>query len=78
MSPIKYYSTLGYYAVHIGHNGKPRAIASIGVFFTDNDQCNLSERLPGLRQTNNRAELFAVIRALEICDRNQDITINTD
>ncbi|CAG8527941.1 11746_t:CDS:2 [Scutellospora calospora] len=109
MLPIKYYSTLEYYAVHVGHNsglylfwnkckeqvhkypnamykkfdtkqynGKPRAIASIGVFFTDNDQCNLLERLPGLQQTNNRAELFAMIRALEICDKNQDITINTD
>ena len=30
------------------NNGKLGAIASVGVFFGDNDQCNLSERLPGL------------------------------
>ena len=48
-------------------NGSKNARAGIGVFWKDNDQKNLSEKLPG-EQTNNRAELYAVIRALEICE----------
>ncbi|KAF0342372.1 ribonuclease hi protein [Gigaspora margarita] len=82
-------STIGYYAVRIGHksgiymnwkksedyineenydeanilkvwtdgycenNGKKNALASIGVFFDDDDPRNLLERLPGVYQTNN-------------------------
>ncbi|CAG8806976.1 11606_t:CDS:2, partial [Racocetra persica] len=58
--------------------GKLNSIAGIGVFFADNDDRNLSERLPGEIQTNNRAELYAAIRALEIVDKQQDIILNTD
>ncbi|CAG8837849.1 8624_t:CDS:1, partial [Racocetra persica] len=58
--------------------GKLNSIAGVGVFFADNDDRNLSERLPGEIQTNNRAELYAAIRALEIVDKQQDIVINTD
>ncbi|CAG8658468.1 36103_t:CDS:2, partial [Racocetra persica] len=58
--------------------GKLNSIAGIGVFFADNNNRNLSERLPGEIQTNNRAKLYAVIRALEIVDEQQDIIINTD
>ncbi len=39
---------------------------------------NISESLPGLRQTNQRAELTAIFRALEIVPRNRDVTIVTD
>jgi len=48
------------------------------VFWGDNDSRNLSERLPG-DQTNNRAEIYAVIRALEVCkDRERMLEIMTD
>ncbi|OMJ07686.1 Ribonuclease H1 [Smittium culicis] len=46
-------------------NGKADSRAGIGVFFGDNDIRNVSERLNG-KQTNNRAELSGVIRALEM------------
>ncbi|CAG8818261.1 11695_t:CDS:2, partial [Racocetra persica] len=59
-------------------NGLSYAIGGIGVFFRDNDIRNLSERLPGERQTNNRAEIYTVIRALEICDKKENLIINTD
>jgi len=47
-------------------NGKHSAIAGVGVFFGDGDPRNVSEPLKGSMQTNNRAELTALIRALEI------------
>jgi ribonuclease HI len=40
------------------------ARAGLGVWFGHDDKRNLSERVPG-KQTNQRAELMAVIRALE-------------
>lgn len=39
---------------------------------------NLSEALPGVRQTNQRAELTAILRALDLVPRNRDVTIVTD
>jgi ribonuclease HI len=39
---------------------------------------NVSEALPGARQTNQRAELTAIIRALDVVPRNRDVTIVTD
>ncbi|KZT40281.1 RnaseH-domain-containing protein [Sistotremastrum suecicum HHB10207 ss-3] len=45
-------------------NGGPKARGGIGVWYGNNDPRNISERLPG-EQTNNRAELIALIRALE-------------
>ena len=39
---------------------------------------NLSEPLSGTRQTNQRAELTAIQRALEIAPRNRPVTIYTD
>lgn len=44
-------------------NGKRNAAAGIGVFWGPNHPLNVSERLPG-RQTNNRAEIYAAVRAL--------------
>ncbi|PPQ64341.1 hypothetical protein CVT26_002224 [Gymnopilus dilepis] len=45
-------------------NGKPGSIAGIGVWWGANDPRNLAERCPG-DQTNNRAELIAILRVLE-------------
>lgn len=39
---------------------------------------NVSEALKGTKQTNQRAELTAVLRALEIAPRHRDVTIYTD
>ncbi|CAG8697010.1 11204_t:CDS:2, partial [Scutellospora calospora] len=49
------------------------------VFWKKNDPKNLSKWLPGKEQTNNRAEIFAIIRALEICeDKRKKLEIMTD
>lgn len=50
-------------------NGKSGARAGWGVFFEDSDLHHLNEsrRLPGPAQTNNRAELMAIIRAIQLC-----------
>ncbi|CAG8520416.1 4181_t:CDS:2 [Cetraspora pellucida] len=61
------------------NNGKDGARAGIGVFWGNNHPRNLSERLPGYKQTNNRAEITAVIRALETCpDSELPLEIMTD
>lgn len=53
--------------------------AGIGVFFGDGDSRNLSEPLPvGQRQTNQRAEVVAVIRALETVQDSTPVHIYTD
>ena len=44
-----------------GRNAK----AGIGVYFGRSENRNISARLPGPNQTSNRAELFAVLKALE-------------
>lgn len=45
-------------------NGQVGSIAGIGVWWGHDDPRNLSERCPG-DQTNNRAELIAIVRILE-------------
>jgi ribonuclease HI len=42
------------------------ASAGIGAYFGKGDPRNLSESLPGSKQTNQRAELWAAIRALQV------------
>jgi len=60
-------------------NGTHRARAGIGVFWGPHDLKNLAERLPGSKQTNQRAELTAIIRALEHAPKDiQVLTIVTD
>ncbi|KAL9632811.1 MAG: hypothetical protein Q9164_005086 [Protoblastenia rupestris] len=59
-------------------NGTAGAFAGIGVYFGPNDKRNVSETLPGAKQTNQRAELTAILRALEIVPRNRDAAIITD
>ncbi|KXX77023.1 Ribonuclease H [Madurella mycetomatis] len=59
-------------------NGRSGASAGVGVFFGVNDPRNISERLEGPVQTNQRAELTAILRALEVADDTQDVEIRTD
>lgn len=44
-------------------NGKRRSRAGIGVYWGDNHPLNTSKRIAG-RQTNNRAEIYAAVHAL--------------
>ena len=46
------------------NNGKKSAKAGIGVYFGEGDPRNISERITG-KQTNNAAELTAILRAVE-------------
>ena len=46
--------------------------AGIGVVFPDFMGSNVSEKLPGENATNNRAELYAIIRGFEIVNRDID------
>ncbi|KAF6766757.1 ribonuclease H-like domain-containing protein, partial [Ephemerocybe angulata] len=45
-------------------NGQRGSVAGIGVWWGPNDARNIAERCPG-DQTNNRAELIAILRVLE-------------
>lgn len=54
------------------NNGKPGAIAGVGVYFGDGDARNVSEPLEGA-QTNQRAELKGAIRALEVLAADGDL-----
>ncbi|KAJ2412390.1 hypothetical protein H4218_005834 [Coemansia sp. IMI 209128] len=47
------------------NNGKRSARAGVGVYFGTGDPRNISEPLAGPRQTNQRAELMAVLQAIE-------------
>lgn len=50
------------------NNGKASAKAGIGVYFGDGDKRNVSRKIDGA-QTNNRAELLAIIEVFKIlCD----------
>lgn len=53
------------------------ASAGVGVYFGVDSPLNISEALPGTLQTNQRAELSAIIRALEIV-RDKDLLIISD
>ena len=52
--------------------------AGCGVFFGINDNRNCSFTLLGREQTNNRAELLAVITAMKIYDGNLEIRSDSD
>lgn len=66
------------------HNGSDKARAGIGVYFNKNNMIKIpsvSERLTTVKQTNNVAELTAILKALELCDSRsitQKILIYTD
>ncbi|KAL1887743.1 hypothetical protein Cpir12675_006431 [Ceratocystis pirilliformis] len=59
-------------------NGRVTAAAGVGVFFGYNDPKNVSARLAGEPQTNQRAELTAILFALQRVPHNQKILIITD
>ncbi|KAG2181248.1 hypothetical protein INT43_008831 [Umbelopsis isabellina] len=54
-------------------NGTAKAFAGVGVYFGPNDPRNVSEPLEG-KPTNQRAEIMAVIRAIERCDDDHSVT----
>ena len=62
-------------------NGKPYARAGYGIWFKENDPRNTSESYNG-KQTNNIAELLAIVKTLTILDKeiknNQPIHIYSD
>ncbi|KAG6856024.1 hypothetical protein H0H87_008341 [Tephrocybe sp. NHM501043] len=59
-------------------NGKPGSIAGVGVWWGENDPRNIAERCPG-EQTNNRAELIAIVRVLESTPKSKKpLLIKTD
>lgn len=59
-------------------NGKAGSRAGVGVYFGDADARNISERLEGEPQTNQRAELMAMLRALQVCPTNKAVKIVSD
>ena len=63
------------------NNGKENANAGIGIYFQDNDPRNVSKRITG-KQTNNRAELLAIIVAYFPIEKDihagKTIVIGTD
>ena len=66
------------------YNGSDKARAGIGVYFNKHNSIsipNISERLIYKKQTNNAAELMAILKCLEKCLEykiNQKIYIYTD
>ena len=63
------------------NNGKHNAIAGIGIFFQINDHRNVSKKIEG-KQTNNTAELLAIIETFPIIKNDilnkRNITIISD
>jgi ribonuclease HI len=63
------------------NNGKENAIAGIGIFFGTDDPRNLSQKIEG-KQTNNAAELTAIIKTYPIIEADvregKKIVIMTD
>ncbi|KAK0615265.1 ribonuclease H-like domain-containing protein, partial [Bombardia bombarda] len=59
-------------------NGKVGAAAGVGVYFGEGDMRNVSEPLDGEVQTNQRAELTGVLKALQILPTDQGVEIRTD
>jgi len=66
------------------NNGSQKARAGIGIHFSENNKISIpdiSERLIYKKQTNNAAELMAILKALEKCEEYkvyQKIYIYTD
>ncbi|XP_059151679.1 ribonuclease H1-like isoform X2 [Physella acuta] len=60
-------------------NGRCGARAGIGVFWAPDDPDNVSERLPG-RPTNNRAEIHAAVRAVQLAKKKgiKNLILHTD
>lgn len=54
------------------NNGRKNAEAGIGIYFGKDDPRNISERISG-KQTNNTAELKAIIKTLNMIQKDVDI-----
>lgn len=59
------------------NNGSGKARAGYGVYYGEGDPRNVSARLTG-KQTNNRAEMTAILTVLARVDPGQDLEIRTD
>lgn len=63
------------------NNGHKNAAAGIGIYFGDDDQRNVSAKIDG-KQSNNTAELSAIIRTYEILkndiEMGKEVTIVSD
>ena len=57
------------------NNGSNKAMAGLGIFFADNDTRNLSKRVEG-KQTNNTAELYAIIETFDLIKDDIEIGKN--
>ena len=64
------------------NNGGRNAVGGIGVYWGPNHPRNVGEPLPGIEQTNNRAEISAVLRALDdtkhFRENGTELVIHTD
>ena len=58
-------------------NGTKNARAGSGVFWGVNALNNLAARVPG-RQTNNRSEIYAILKAIHLAPNNLSLKIFTD
>ena len=83
-SSVSSIDTNSYYVYTDGsciNNGKSDAKAGIGIYFGANDPRNVSEKIIG-KQTNNIAEITAIIKVFSIIkndiDNGKNITIVTD
>lgn len=59
-------------------NGQANAWGGVGVYFGPADKRNISEPLTGTKHTNQRAELTAIVRALEVAPKDRRVVIVTD
>ncbi|KAK0640780.1 ribonuclease H-like domain-containing protein [Cercophora newfieldiana] len=59
-------------------NGRAGACAGLGVYFPHDPSWNISERLPGTPQTNQRAELAAILRCLQTVPKDTRVEIFSD
>jgi ribonuclease HI len=79
-SPRKHETLAVYTDGACSANGSSGARGGIGVYFGAGDVRNVSERLPdGRAHTNQRAELAAIVRALQITVRERaTVVVHTD
>lgn len=59
------------------NNGTKHANAGIGIYFDGGEYKNISKEIDGI-QTNNRAELTAIIEAMKIVECDENIIVFTD
>ena len=55
-----------------------RARAGAGIFFLEDETKNHTLRIPGPSQTNQRGELMAIVKALSVVPKGDELTIIMD